>query len=119
MYFSYFDVNKKKYQTLSHPGFNIKVNKASNQNINNSNTNISIISDDQEEVEIMSDNIHHIRNKTKLYDYSNPIFGTKLYWIAISSIPSSLALLLFILSSKNRLTDREKVISNGLGKRKN
>lgn len=109
--FCYFDVNKKKYQTLSHPGFNIKVNKASKQNINNSNTNISIISNDQEEVEIMSDNIHHIRNKTKLYDYSNPIFGTKLYWIAISSIPSSLALLLFILSSKNRLTDREKVIS--------
>ena len=108
--FCYFDVNKKKYQTLSHPGFNVKVNKASNQNINNTSTNISIISKEQEEVEIISDNIHHIRNKTKLYDYSNPIFGTKLYWIIISSIPSSLALLLFILNSKNRFTDREKII---------
>ena len=108
--FCYFDVNKKKYQTLSHPGFNVKVNKAISQNINNSTTNISIIPNEQEEVEIISDNIHHIRNKTKLYDYSNPIFGTKLYWIIISSIPSSLALLLFILSSKNRFTDREKII---------
>ena len=110
--FCYFDVNKKKYQTLSHPGFNVKVNKAISQNLNNSNTNISIIPNEQEEVEIISDNIHHIRNKTKLYDYSNPIFGTKLYWIIISSIPSTLALLLFILSSKNRFTDREKIIGN-------
>ena len=61
-------------------------------------------------MEIISNNIHHIRNKTKLYDYSNPIFGTKLYWIIISLIPSTLALLLFILSSKNRFTDREKII---------
>ena len=86
--FCYFDVNKKKYQTLSHPGFKIKVNKGANQNLNNSNNDIRIIqTNEQEDVEIISDNIHHIRNKTKLYDYSNPIFGTKLYWIIISSIP--------------------------------
>ena len=48
--FCYFDVNKKKYQTLSHPGFNVKVNKAISQNLNNSNTNISIIPNNQEEV---------------------------------------------------------------------
>ena len=109
--FCYFDINKKKYQTLSHPGFNVKVNKANNQNLNNSNNDIRIIPNEQEDVEIISDNIHHIRNKTKLYDYSNPIFGTKLYWLIISSIPSSLVLLLFILSRKNRLTDREKAKS--------
>ena len=109
--FCYFDINKKKYQTLSHPGFNVKVNKANNLNLNNSNNNITIIPNEQEDVEIISDNIHHIRNKTKLYDYSNPIFGTKLYWFIISSIPCALALLLFILSRKNRLTDREKAKS--------
>ena len=109
--FCYFDINKKKYQTLLHPGFNVKVNKANNQNLNNLNNDIRIIPNEQEDVEIISDNIHHIRNKTKLYDYSNPIFGTKLYWLIISSIPSSLVLLIFILSRKNRLTDREKAKS--------
>ena len=99
----------KKISNPFSSGFNIKVNKAISQNLNNSTTNISIIPNEQEEVEIISDNnIHHIRNKTKLYDYNNPIFGTKLYWIIISSIPLIKRKILFILSSKNRFTDREK-----------
>ena len=39
------------------------------------------------------------------------LFLGQIYWLIISSIPSSLVLLLFILSRKNRLTDREKAKS--------
>jgi hypothetical protein len=115
--FCYFDVNKNKYQTIKHPGFNVKVNKASSQDINSSYSTNSIISNQQEDVEIISNNIHHIRNKTKLYDYSSPIFGTKLYWVIIGSIPSCLLLLIFILNSKNRFTDRNKANSKKIIKK--
>ena len=121
--FSYFDVIKKKYVILKKPGFKIKVNKVNNQVSDNSNFNPTISKEQQEDVEIISDNIHHIRNKTVLYD-SDPIFGTKLYWSIISSIPLSLIFILIILSNKNKFTDHEKIklkkiikeFNNGLNK---
>ena len=122
--FSYFDVIKKKYVILKKPGFKIKVNKVNNQVSDNTNFNPTISKEQQEDVEIISDNIHHIRNKTVLYDFSDPIFGTKLYWSIISSIPLSLIFILIILSNKNKFTDHEKIklkkiikeFNNGLNK---
>ena len=80
-----------------------------NQVSDNTNFNPTISKEQQEDVEIISDNIHHIRNKTVLYDFSDPIFGTKLYWSIISSIPLSLIFILIILSNKNKFTDHEKI----------
>ena len=51
----------------------------------------------------------HIRNKTVLYDFSNPIFGTRMYWTIISSIPISLVIILLVLTNKNKFTDQEKI----------
>lgn len=126
--FSYFDVTKEKYQVLKHPGFKIKVNKGANQNISQgediTNYPSNMMKNQQEDVEIISNNIHHIRNKTVLYDFSNPIFGTRMYWTLISSIPISLVIILLILTNKNKFTDQEKIklkkiikeVNNGLDK---
>ena len=56
----------------------------------------------------MSENIHHIRSKTKLYDFSNPIFGTTFYWSIMGSFPLTLILLLLFLNNKDRFLNKEK-----------
>ena len=56
----------------------------------------------------MSENIHHIRSKTKLHDFSNPIFGTTLYWSIIGSFPLTLILFILFLDNKDRFLNKEK-----------
>ena len=107
--FCYFDVTRNKYKILNHPGFKIKVSKGTNKSLSNSSAPNSNTINEQEEVELINENIHHIKSKTKLYDYSDPIFGSKLYWSIIFSIPIGLIFLLIILSNKNRFTDKEKI----------
>ena len=107
--FSYFDVTKNKYKILNHPGFNIKVSKGTNQSLSKSSVPNSNTINEQEDVELINENIHHIKSKTKLYDYSDPMFWSKLYWSIIFSIPIGLIFLLIILSNKNRFTDKEKI----------
>ena len=108
--FCYFDVRSKKYITLSHPLTIIKVNKSKNSSSSNFETNSygEIKADDQEDVELMSENIHHIRSKTKLHDFSNPIFGTTLYWSIIGSFPMILILFILFLDNKDRFLNKEK-----------
>ena len=108
--FCYFDVRSKKYITLSHPLTIIKVNKSKNSPSSNFEANSSgkIKAFDQEDVELMSENIHHIRSKTKLYDFSNPIFGTTFYWSIMGSFPLTLILLLLFLNNKDRFLNKEK-----------
>ena len=109
--FCYFDVRSKKYITLSHPLTIIKVNKSKNSPSSNFEANSSgkIKAFDQEDVELMSENIHHIRSKTKLYDFSNPIFGTTFYWSIMGSFPLTLILLLLFLNNKDRFLNKEKI----------
>jgi hypothetical protein len=107
--FCYFDVTRNKYKILKHPGFKIKVSKGTNQSLSSSSAANSNTINKQEDVELINENIHHIKIKTKLYDYSDPIFGSKLYWTIIFSIPIGLIFLLIILSNKNRFKDKEKI----------
>ena len=108
--FCYFDVRSKKYITLSHPLTIIKVNKSKSSSSSNFETNSygEIKADDQEDVELMSENIHHIRSKTKLHDFSNPIFGTTLYWSILGFFPVSLILFILFLDNKDRFLNKEK-----------
>ena len=108
--FCYFDVRSKKYITLSHPQTIIKVNKSKNSSPSNFEANNSgkIKAVDQEDVELMNENIHHIRTKTKLYDFSNPIFGTTFYWSIMGSFPVTLLLLILFLNNKDKFLDKEK-----------
>ena len=108
--FCYFDVRSKKYITLSHPLTTIKVNKSKSSSTSNFEANSSgkIKPVDQEDVELMNENIHHIRTKTKLYDFSNPIFGTTFYWSVMGSFPLTLLLLILFLNNKDRFLNKEK-----------
>tara|TARA_Y100000992_G_C21259395_1_gene490396 strand:- start:75 stop:1853 length:1779 start_codon:yes stop_codon:yes gene_type:complete len=108
--FCYFDVRRKKYITLNHPLTIIKVNKSKNSSSSNFEANNSgkIKTVDQEDVELMNENIHHIRTKTKLYDFSNPIFGTTFYWVIMGSFPITLLLLILFLNNKDRFLNKEK-----------
>ena len=54
-------------------------------------------------------NIHHIKTKTELDDFSDPIFGSTYYWALIGSIPSTLLLLMFFIYNKDKLTNSDKV----------
>jgi hypothetical protein len=56
----------------------------------------------------MNENIHHIRTKTKLYDFSNPIFGTTFYWSIMGSFPVTLLLLILFLNNKDKFLNKEK-----------
>ena len=108
--FCYFDVRSKKYTTLSHPLTIIKVNKSKSSSPSNFEANNSgkIKAVDQEDVELMNENIHHIRTKTKLYDFSNPIFGTTFYWSIMGSFPVTLLLLILFLNNKDKFLNKEK-----------
>ena len=108
--FCYFDVRSKKYITLSHPLTTIKVSKSKSSSPSNFEANGSgkIKAVDQEDVELMNENIHHIRTKTKLYDFSNPIFGTTFYWSVMGSFPITLLLLILFLNNKDRFLNKEK-----------
>ena len=110
--FCYFDVRSKKYTTLSHPLTIIKVNKSKSLSSSNFEVNSSgkIKAVEQEDVELMNENIHHIRTKTKLYDFSNPIFGTTFYWSIMGSFPITLLLLILFLNNKDRFLNKEKVL---------
>ena len=108
--FCYFDVRSKKYITLSHPITTIKVNKSKSSSPSNYEANSSgnIKAVDQEDVQLMNENIHHIRTKTTLYDFSNPIFGTTFYWTVMGSFPLTLLLLILFLNNKDRFLNQEK-----------
>ena len=108
--FCYFNVRNKKYITLSHPLTTIKVNKSKSSSPSNFEANSSgkIKAIDQEDVELMSENIHHIRFQTKLYDFSNPIFGTTYYWFIMGCFPLTLILLILFLNNKDRFLNKEK-----------
>ena len=108
--FCYLDVRSKKYITLSHPLTTVKVNKSKSSSPSNFDANSyeKIKAVDQEDVELMNENIHHIRSKTKLYDFSNPIFGTTFYWSVMGSFPITLLLLILFLNNKDRFLNKEK-----------
>ena len=111
--FTYFDLNKKKYKTLNHPNTTIQVAKSEKTATNNT---LNFERPQQDEVITINENIRHIKTDTKLFDFSNPIFGTGYYWILLSVSPLLLVLSLFFLSNREKFTNTEKALLKQLNK---
>ena len=111
--FTYFDLNKKKYRTLYHPNTTIQVAKSEKTA---TNTTLNFERPQQDEVITINENIRHIKTDTKLFDFSNPIFGTGYYWILLSVSPLLLVLSLFFLSNREKFTNTEKALLKELNK---
>ena len=111
--FTYFDLNKKKYKTLYHPNTTIQVAKSEKTA---TNTTLNFERPQQDEVITINENIRHIKTNTKLFDFSNPIFGTGYYWILLSVSPLLLVLSLFFLSNREKFTNTEKALLKQLNK---
>ena len=111
--FTYFDLNKKKYKTLYHPNTTIQVAKSEKTA---TNTTLNFERTQQDEVITINENIRHIKTDTKLFDFSNPIFGTGYYWILLSVSPLLLVLSLFFLSNREKFTNTEKALLKQLNK---
>ena len=111
--FTYFDLNKKKYKTLYHPNTTIQVAKSEKTA---TNTTLNFERPQQDEVITINENIRHIKTDTKLFDFSNPIFGTGYYWILLSVSPLLLVLSLFFLSNREKFTNTEKAFLKELNK---
>jgi len=107
--FTYFDIQSKKYKKLSHPSTIIKVQKSKNLN-QNSNSISSYQKPDQNEVEVINQNIHHIKTITKLNDFSEPFFGTLEFWSLVGSFPLGLVFFLLIFNNKEKFTNSDKVL---------
>jgi hypothetical protein len=87
--FTYFDLNKGKYVTLSSPEYTIKVSKGDGKQ-----NNVALTSVNQEEIKYIGSDIEHIKTKPmSLYKKGEHFFLSDLFYI-ILSIP----LLLFIIA---------------------
>ncbi len=113
--FTYFDINKRKYVTLKKDSQVIKVNKNGSKKITNENsTTISITN--QEDVELINQNIRHIKEKTRLFENKTPLFGSVKYCIILGAIPIALILIFFFINNKDRFTDKEKIAFKKINK---
>jgi BatD DUF11 like domain len=88
--FSYFDVSKKDYVTLSTPEFSLEVEKGS---ANETESGTAVITA-KEDVKILGNDIRYIKTKTNLKKTDTQFFGSKLFYFLLL-----LPLLLFILFS--------------------
>ena len=111
--FTYFDLNKKKYKTLYHPSTTIQVAKSEKTA---TNTTLNFERPQQDEVITITENIRHIKTDTKLFDFSNPIFGSSYYWLLLSLSPLLLVLSLFFLSNREKFSNSEKALIKQLNK---
>ena len=111
--FTYFDLNKKKYKTLYHPSTTIQVAKSEKTA---TNTTLNFERPQQDEVITINENIRHIKTDTKLFDFSNPIFGTGYYWFLLSVTPLLLVLSLVFLSNREKFSNSEKALIKQLNK---
>lgn len=76
--FSYFDLNSKKYKTLSHNATSIHVEKGDKES-SDVVTNIN-----KDDVELINNEIHHIKSNTKLVSKNNFLLGTTLFYLLLS-----------------------------------
>ena len=111
--FTYFDLNKKKYKTLYHPSTTIQVAKSEKTA---TNATLNFERPQQDEVITINENIRHIKTDTKLFDFSNPIFGSSYYWLLLSISPLLLVLSLFFLSNREKFSNSEKALIKQLNK---
>ncbi|MBM77073.1 MAG: hypothetical protein CL846_01190 [Crocinitomicaceae bacterium] len=113
--FTYFDIIKKKYITLSEESRIIKVNKNGDLNTNSENNNYQTIPD-KEDVELINQNIRHIKENSTMYENKKPLFGSFKYWLIITIIPILLLLILLIINNKDRFKNQERIASKKIKK---
>ncbi len=103
--FSYFDVNSKKYKTLTASGTKINVEKGEHET-----TNTLSSSSNQQNVEILNSGIRHIKADTTLYANQDSFYGTFLYWLLIV-LPFILVISYysFIVIKRNTQSDESTV----------
>ena len=63
----------------------------------------------QENVELINQNIRHIREETELFENKTPLFGSIKYWSILGAIPISLLFIFLFLNNKDRFTDQDKI----------
>jgi uncharacterized membrane protein len=100
--FTYFDVNSKKYKTLTQPGKTIEVQKGENE----TESNAIAHSSNQQNVEILNSGIRHIKADTTLYAKQGSFYGTWLYWLLLV-FPFIIGIIsyIFIVIQRNARSD--------------
>lgn len=94
--FTYFDLNKGKYVTLSSPEYTIKVSKGDGKQ-----NNVALTSVNQEEIKYIGSDIEHIKTKPmSLYKKGEHFFLSDLFYI-ILSIPLFLFVIALIIRRKH------------------
>ena len=93
--FSYFDVSKKSYVTLSTPEFPLEVVKGS---ANESEANTTVITA-KEDVKILGNDIRYIKTKTVLKKAGTEFFGSTLFYFLLT-LPFLLFILFLLLFKK-------------------
>ncbi len=94
--FTYFDLNKGKYVTLSSPEYTIKVSKGDGKQ-----NNVALTSVNQEEIKYIGSDIEHIKTKPmSLNKKGEHFFLSDLFYI-ILSIPLCLFIIALIIRRKH------------------
>lgn len=106
-HFTYFDINSKKYKTLTSSAQTIIVEKGENE-IETSSQSSGI---DKQNVEILNTGIRHIKEETTLYAIKDAIYNTFTFWFLIVS-PFIIALAFYIFTVFKQNTNEDESISN-------
>lgn len=100
--FSYFDISKKSYVTLSSPDFTLDVEKGA---ANESESGTTVITA-KEDVKILGNDIRYIKTKTNLQKTGNDFFGSaKFYMLLLLPVLLFVAFLMFFKKYTNSLND--------------
>lgn len=96
--FTYFDISKKKYKTLTAPAQTIIVNKGDNEVVTSNQSSGT----DKQNVEILNTGIRHIKEETTLYSEKDSIYNTTYFWsLILLPFVSALGLYFFILFKRH------------------
>lgn len=113
--FTYFDVNTKKYKTLTHPSKTITVNKGDNEVVTTNGNNSTNTT--KQNVEILNSDIRHIDEQTRLFAKKDTFYNTTTYWILVI-LPLFVAVVFYIITilKRTRNTDENKYKSKNASK---
>lgn len=103
--FTYFDINSKKYVTLTSPAQTITVEKGENE-LETTGSDIA----EQQRVEILNTGIRHIKEDTVLHAKKDAIYNTTLFWTLIL-LPFVIALILYIYIVLRRNTANDETLN--------
>jgi hypothetical protein len=103
--FSYFNTETGKYKTLTSEIVTINVLKGDNEDLNPTS------SGNKEDVELLSNEIRHIKHETELNPLNEFFFGTTDYYLALGS-PLLLFILFFFIKRKTGVEKNEAELTH-------